>query len=482
MTASGYTRTRSRPPTRPILVVANREPYVHVQTDSGIQCQTPAGGVTAALDPILRSLGGTWVGHGNGDADRDTVDEYDRIMVPPADPSYTLRRVWLTPEEEEGYYLGFANGALWPLCHIAYTRPVFDRSQWETYVEVNRRFAAAVAQEAPRKSLVFVQDYHFALLPKYLRQLRDDLAIGQFWHIPWPNPDVFAICPWKEEILEGLLANDLLGFHIQHDCNNFLATVGQEVEARIDRENFSIARKGNKTKVLPFPISVDYPALEEQALGNEHQEEVRSWQHKLNLGNEAISVGVDRMDYTKGLLERIDAIDRFLTQHPKWKGKFVHIQVAVPSRSPVPAYQRLDRELNAKADACNQKHPGSIRLVQEHVSQAGVQALYQLANVCQVSSLHDGMNLVAKEFVATRTDEQGVLILSPFTGAARELTDAILVNPYAIDDLVEALPVALEMSEKEQKRRMRKMRQMVREHDIHYWARRILSEIGRASR
>jgi trehalose 6-phosphate synthase len=422
------------------------------------------------------------VGHGNGDADRDTVDEYDRIMVPPDDPSYTLRRVWLTNEEEEGYYLGFANGALWPLCHIAYTRPVFDRSQWETYVEVNRRFAAAVAQEAPRRSLVFVQDYHFALLPKYLRELRDDLAIGQFWHIPWPNPDVFSICPWKEEILEGLLSNDLLGFHIQHDCNNFLATVAQEVEARIDRENFSITRKGNQTKVLPFPISVDYPALEKQALGNEHQKEVRSWQEKLNLGNEAISVGVDRMDYTKGLLERIDAIDRFLTQHPKWKGNFVHIQVAVPSRSPVPAYQRLDRELNAKADACNQKHSGSIRLVQEHVSQAGVQALYQLANVCQVSSLHDGMNLVAKEFVATRTDEQGVLILSPFTGASRELTDAILVNPYAIDDLVDALPLALEMSKKEQKRRMRKMRQTVREHDIHYWARKILSEIGRAAR
>lgn len=482
MTTTGFSRTRSRSPGSPILVVANREPYVHVRQKGKIVCQTPAGGVTAALDPILRSLGGTWVGHGNGDADRDRVDKHDRLRVPPGNPAYTLRRVWLTPKEEEGYYLGFANGALWPLCHIAYTRPVFDRAQWQTYVDVNRRFADAVAEEAPQNSLVFVQDYHFALLPKYLRELRGDLAIGQFWHIPWPNPDVFAICPWKKEILEGLLANNLLGFHIQHDCNNFLATVARELEVRIDREKFAVVRRGNQTQVLPFPISVDYPALEKQARSPGHVKAVNAWRKRLKLKNQAISVGVDRMDYTKGLLERIDAIDRFLTRHPKWRGNFVHIQVAVPSRSPVPAYQRLDRELNARARACNRKHPGSICLVQEHVNQAGVQALYRLADVCQVSSLHDGMNLVAKEFVATRTDEQGVLILSPFTGAARELTDALLVNPYAIDDLVDALPIALEMDRKEQKRRMRRMRHTVREHDIHHWARRILSQIGRAAK
>ena len=241
-----------------LIVVANREPYIHTFDGEALRCTTPASGLTTALDPVMQACGGTWVAHGSGDGDRAASDNFGRVAVPPHDPSYTLRRVWLTKEEEQGYYYGFSNEAFWPLCHIAYARPRFDSKDWEQYVEVNRKFSEAVLEEADGgPAVVFIQDYHFALLPRLLRTARPDLVIVQFWHIPWPNREAFRVCPWHDEVLDGLLGNDLLSFHVQDHCNNFLETVDRGVESRVDLEQFSITRNGKTTLVQPHPISID---------------------------------------------------------------------------------------------------------------------------------------------------------------------------------------------------------------------------------
>src|SRR5688572_26032445 len=267
-----------------LIVVANREPYIHRYRDGEIEWVRPAGGLTTALDPVMRACGGVWVAHGSGTADRATADAMGRVRVPPDDPSYTLRRVWLTPEQEEGYYYGFANSTLWPLCHQVYQRPTFDPAHWAAYREVNELFAAAVLEEARGgPAVIFVQDYHFALLPRLLKDARPDLVVAQFWHIPWPNPETFRVCPWAGELLDGLLGNDLLAFHTQNHCNNFLETVDRAVESRVCRERFSVRRDGRETQVRPFPISVD-PDLALEYLGGDWEARAAAVRQKYQLG------------------------------------------------------------------------------------------------------------------------------------------------------------------------------------------------------
>ena len=462
-----------------VLVISNREPYIHNRADGKITLQTPASGLVSALEPVIRACGGTWIAHGSGNADRETVDADDKIGVPPDAPSYKLRRIWITDEEQDGYYYGLANEGLWPLCHIAFVRPQFREGDWKLYEKINARFADAVAQEARTDDpIVLVQDYHFALAPRMIRQRLPKATIITFWHIPWPNAETFSICPWKERIIDGLLGSTILGFHTQFHCNNFFETVDRFVESRIDREHASVISAGHETMVRAYPISIEWPP--KALVGQPSIEDCRS-QVRQALGiapDVKLAVGIERFDYTKGILDRMRAVDDLLTREPTWGRRFTFIQVAAPTRSKLASYSTLQSEAVALADDINSRHgDGSYRpihLLVRHHEAAEVFRLFRAADVCIVSSLHDGMNLVAKEFVAARDDEKGVLVLSSFTGASRELSEALIVNPYNAREMSSALDIALRMPAKEQQERMRLMRQQVREWNVYRWAGRML--------
>jgi trehalose-6-phosphate synthase len=456
------------------IAVSNREPYIHEFRDGRIECMQPASGLTVALDPIMRATGGTWVAHGSGSADRLTVDAHNHVEVPVKDPCYTLRRVWLDAETENRYYYGLANEGLWPLCHIAFQRPVFRLRDWESYRRANEAFAEAVLEEAAGEpALVFIQDYHFGLLPRILKQRNPNLTIAQFWHIPWPNREVFRAFPWQEELLDGLLGNDLLGFHLQYDCSNFLDTVDRGLEAKVDTERCDVVRQGGTTRVRPFPISIDFEAHAREAGSSDVARHLEHWRSELGPHAGLLGIGIDRADYTKGIPDRLTAIDRLLEMCPEYRGRLVFLQVAVPSRVRIPGYESLNREIAALAADINQRWERSgwrpIRLCQRHLPQSELMALHKLADFCVVSSLHDGMNLVAKEFVASRADDDGVLILSSFAGASRELTAAVAVNPFSADQMADAIQTALTMSATERRRRMRALRKVVKEHNIYEW-------------
>ena len=468
-----------------LFVVSNREPYIHRRNGKNIDVVVPASGLVTALEPILNACNGTWFAHGSGDADAEVVDSNDQVRVPPEDPRYTLHRIWLTKEQEEGYYYGFANEGLWPLCHIAHTRPLFRAEDWAHYQDVNQKFADALLREAKdiRNPVVLVQDYHFALLPRLIKEQRPDARVAIFWHIPWPNPEAFGICPWQRQLVDGLLGADLVGFHVQSHCNNFLHTVDRTVESRVDWEHFSVLRKGSRTLVRPFPISVEIgdgpPDDADRALTYlERPALIR------NLGVEAtfIGVGVDRIDYTKGILERFLAIERMLEKWPSYQGKFTFIQIGAPSRTHIKRYHDLQAEVEAEAERINWRFQSGkwkpiVFLGRQH-SHKEIDTYYRIADLCMVTSLHDGMNLVAKEFLAARADESGVLVLSQFTGAARELRDALLINPYDIDQTANAIRIALEMEPEEKRLRMQRMRRVVKENNIYRWAGNLITELS----
>lgn len=459
------------------IVVSNREPYMHVRHGRQIECIEPASGLITALDPLLRACGGLWVAHGGGNADRDTVDSKNIIRVPPDNPQYDLKRVWLTNEEEEGYYYGFSNEGLWPLCHIAHTRPLFRIDDWARYQEVNLKFARTLGEEINGEAYIFIQDYHFSILPRLIKERHPNAKIALFWHIPWPNPEAFGICPWKREIIHGMLGADIIGFHTQFHCNNFLETVDRTLECRTDWEHFSTTRMGHTTFVKPFPISVDFvPQTFEKEMPT--KEEIFK-----NLGVKAaiLGVGVDRVDYTKGIPERFRAVERLLEKNPEYRGMFTFVQIGAPSREHIKRYHDFLAEVEAEADRINWKFQAKgwkpIIFLKKHFSHAEIEPYYRGADVCIVSSLHDGMNLVAKEFIVSREDEQGVLVLSTLTGAARELRDALLVNPYDIEQMADMIKIAVEMDTEDQKLRMIRMRNVVRENNIYKWAADIISDL-----
>ena len=466
-----------------LFVVSNREPYTHTRRGKNIVVNVPASGVVTAIEPVLCACDGTWVAHGSGDADIETVDSHDRLLVPPDDPHYTLRRVWLSKEEEEGYYYGFANEGLWPLCHIAHTRPLFRPGDWDCYEEVNRKFADALLEEMEDVSrpIVLVQDYHFALLPRMIKQRRPDARLAIFWHIPWPNPEAFGICPWQKELVDGLLGADLIGFHIQSHCTNFLQTVDRTLESRIDWDHSTVQRLDHGTTVHPFPISVDSAEVQSKPPGPSAYEERATLLKGLGVEAALMGVGVDRLDYTKGILERFLAIERFLEKYPRYQGVFAFVQIGAPSRTHIKRYHDLQAEVEAEADRINWRFQSGqwkpIVLLNRQHSHQEIEPFYRAADLCLVTSLHDGMNLVAKEFVATREDERGVLILSCFTGAARELRDALQVNPYDIDQTAEAIRAALEMESEEKRLRMQRMRKVIREHNVYRWAATLIGEL-----
>lgn len=471
---------------RPIVVISNREPYIHTKKNGKITFYFPASGMVTAIEPIMRACGGLWVAYGSGDADTLVVDKHDRLRVSPDEPAYTLRRVWLTGEEEDRYYYGFSNEGIWPLCHIAHVRPTFRKEDWEAYKQVNGKFAQVVLSEIKdlRRPIVFVQDFHFALLPRMIKKSRPDAVVGLFWHIPWPNPEAFSIFPWKKDFLDGLLGADLVGFHTQLHCNNFIETVGRELESLIDFEQFTVTREGHTSYVKPYPISIAFSnGYEYHRVGEEEEVKAAALLKRLGVRSKYIGVGVDRLDYTKGFLERIKAIEILLKRYPRYQRQFTFIQVAAPSKSKIDAYQAFDKEVERSIERINEQFKTRdwkpIVFVKRHHSHEEINEFYKVANVCLVTSLHDGMNLVAKEFVAARSDENGVLVLSQFTGASRELKDgALIVNPYNGEETAEAIRIALEMLPTEQRKRMRKMREVVRNYNIYRWGAEILRTLA----
>lgn len=473
----GHVRTKLGE--KSLIAVSNREPFMHIRQGKLIECISPASGLVTALDPILKACGGLWVAHGSGNADREVVDRHQIVRVPPDKPQYDLKRVWLTPEEEEGYYYGFSNEGLWPLCHIAHTRPVFRMNDWARYQEVNLKFARALEEAVDNETYIFIQDYHFALLPRLLRERHPNVKTALFWHIPWPNPEAFGICPWKREILHGMLGADIIGFHTQFHCNNFLETADRNLECHTDWEHFSITKAEHTAYVKPFPISVDFtpPPVPAEIKGKE--ELFRD----LGVKGTFLGVGVDRLDYTKGILEKFRAIERFVEKHSEYRGLFTFVQIGAPSREHIKSYHDFAGAVKAEVDRINWKFQSGnwkpIVFLHRHFSHAEIEPYYRHADLCMVTSLHDGMNLVAKEFVASRVDEQGVLILSTFTGASRELKDALLVNPYDIEHMAETIKTAIEMEPEEQRLRMRRMRGVVRENNIYKWAADIITELTR---
>ncbi len=463
----------------PFIVASNREPYIHNYDGNKITCIRPPSGVVTALDPILQACDGVWVAHGAGDADRKVVDKNDRVRVPSTSsrPNYTLKRVWMTKDEEIGYYYGFANETLWPLCHVCYTKPKFHQGDWGHYKNINQRFADAILEEAGGKeAFIFIQDYHLALVPKMIKEANPKVKITHFWHIPWPNPEVFRLCPWKKELLEGLLGADLLGFHIDPHVDNFLETVEQTLPARVNKN-------GKKTLVRSFPISIDFEQIAAEASAKSIDAEIKQLKEKFGIGSEIIAVSTDRIDYTKGLLEKLIGIERFLEKYPEYQGRFVFIQFGSLSRIHLDVYKKLNDELNSLVERINWKFASDnwkpIILVRKYFSNQEIYALYRMANLCLVSSLHDGMNLVSKEYIAAAPDDRGMLTLSRFTGAARELTEAITFNPFDPEELADAIKQTISLPENERRSRMDKLKALVRENNIYAWSAKIIQSLLR---
>jgi trehalose-6-phosphate synthase len=439
----------------------------------------PASGMITAMEPILEASGGLWIASGTGDADKETVDISNKMNVPPDEPKYILKRVWVTKEEEEHYYYGFSNEGIWPLCHIAHTRPIFRKEDWTYYQQVNKKFAKSVLEEIKNEDqpFILVQDFHFALLPKLIKDERPDAKVAIFWHIPWPNPESFRICPWQQEILLGMLGADLVGFHTQYHCNNFLETVNNSLESRVMWEDFSVKIGNHTTFVKPFPISIAFTLKD---FDIPQQKKMTPVELLKNYGIKAkhIGIGVDRIDYTKGLVEKFLSIERFLEKNPSYQGKFTFVQIGAPSRTLIKSYADTIVAMENEANRINAKFKlkdwKAILLLQRHHSHEEILPFYKTADLCMITSLHDGMNLVAKEFVASRCSEDGALILSRFTGASQELLGSIIINPYDIDKSADAIKFALEMSKEEQKNRMKQMRQILMSNNIYYWAANLL--------
>jgi alpha,alpha-trehalose-phosphate synthase [UDP-forming] len=469
-----------------VIVVSNREPYIHERAKDGqIVVKRPASGLVTAVEPVMRACSGTWIAHGSGSADRVVVDANDRVAVPPGHADYQLRRLWLSAEEEQGYYFGFANEGLWPLCHVAHVRPVFRESDWEAYKAVNQRFAdAVVAESRSDDPIVLVQDYHFALLPAMVREKLPNATILTFWHIPWPNPESFGICPWRREILQGMLGSTILGFHTRFHCKNFIETVDRFLEARIEHEHSTISFREDETLVEAYPISIEWPSDATIASWSSVPEARRAVRERLGLPQDVtLAIGIDRFDYTKGILERLNAVERLLEKHPECIERFVFVQVAAPTRSALEEYRTFQERVERLTLRINERfgRPGyqPVHLLAQHHDSAAVNELFRAADMCIVTSLHDGMNLVSKEFVAARDDERGVLILSRFAGAAREMTEALVVNPYHVEETADALHRAATMPAAEQRARMASLRATVREFNVFRWAGRMLTDAGR---
>lgn len=467
-----------------LIIVSNREPYVHKKTGPGVKVEKTTGGLTSAMDDVLRATGGTWVAWGSGSGDRDAVDGRGHILVPPGNPSYTLKRVWLRPGEADNYYHGYSNQVLWPLCHITLDRVYYRKKFWEDYKKVNRLFADAVLEEAGTDAAVWIHDYHLCLAPGMLRERRPEMTVAHFWHIPWPDWSVFRVCPQSREILEGLLGNDLIGFQIPLFAKNFLACARESLGAEADDQNLTVSYKGHTTKLKAFPISIDFDRFNSLASSARTVRMIKNIRERYRLGQRYIGIGVDRLEYTKALIKRLQAIHLFFDRYEKYRGKFTFIQIAVPTRMKEPyiSYKQTVEELIAKInERYSRQDWRPVVYIDEKVEHEDLVTFYRMADVAVISSVYDGMNLVAKEYAASQVDEKGVLILSELAGAAEEMEGALLVNPYDIEGFSDSIYKALTMPQNEKTARMAALRQRVKENDIYRWIYDMLHDIVTAS-
>lgn len=466
---------------RPIFVVSNREPYIHHKTKNKIGYSTTAHGMVTAIEPIMKACGGLWLAHGSGNADRETVDKNNKILVPPDDPKYTLKRVWLSDADVEGYYVGFANEAIYPLCLHTHTRPIFRKEDWLAYRRVNGIFAENLLAEIKNipEPLILIQDFHFSLLPKMIKASRPDAHVALFWHITWPSAEQFSICPWRKEILEGMLGADIIGFHTQQHCNNFIETVGKEIESLVDLERFSITQENHISHIKPFPVSV---AFTSNAKNHSELAPNKDVLVRLGVKTKYVGLGVDRLDYTKGIIERFRGIECFLDEHQDFKQQFTFIQIAPEEREVGEKNQEYNKAVTQEAERINKKFKNGewqpILLDKKYHTHEELNELYRSADFCLITSLHDGMNLVAKEFAAARDDEVGAVILSQFAGASKDLTGALIVNPYNAEEVGETIHKALIMPPSEQHRRMKTMRNSVKNYNIYRWAAELLKAVA----
>jgi alpha,alpha-trehalose-phosphate synthase [UDP-forming] len=466
---------------RKLIIASNREPYVHIYRGDSIAWYRSAGGLTVALDSMAAACNAIWVCHGEGNADFRMTNGRGEVGVPPDNPKYLLKRMRLTKREVAEYYEGFSNETLWPLCHVSYVRPKFIYRTWLTYQEVNRKFADAILEAADPNSIIFLQDYHLCLVAKYLKEAMPGLTTVLFWHIPWPNHEIFRICPWKRDILEGLLSNDIVGFHLKYHADNFAETVDRELECRIDREKMIIERGQRATRIRAYPISIDFKSIYLQAEDQKTHDTYEKKITEMRLRNVKVGLGVDRLDYTKGIPERIDALDRLFEKYREHQGAFTFIQVGVPSRTHIEDYQHVVNDIESKISALNEKYRTDewepVIFLKGQYDFDVLIPFYKMADVCIVSALHDGMNLVAKEFIAASSNDRGVLILSNFTGAARELEHAIIINPYDTESFADIIHSSILMPREEQKMRLSRMRLRVAENNIYTWAQKILNDV-----
>lgn len=467
-----------------LIIVSNREPYVHKKTGLSLKVERPAGGLTSALDDVLRSTGGTWVAWGSGSGDRDVVNENNRVLVPPEQPSYALKRVWLSSAEADNYYHGYSNQVLWPLCHITLDRVYYRKKFWEDYMRANRLFAHAVLEEAGEGTIVWFHDYHLCLAPRFVRERRPDLTVAHFWHIPWPDWSVFRVCPQTKEILEGLLGNDLIGFQIPLFARNFMTCVQECLGAEVDNRLQAVVFRGHTTRLRAFPVSVDFEKFHGLASAPRTERLMKRLREQLRLEGVQVGLGVDRLEYTKALIKRLQAIHLLFERHARLRGKFTFIQIAVSTRMKEP-YISYKETVEDLIEMINKKYSTKmwrpVVYIDEKVEHEDLVAYYRLADLAVISSVYDGMNLVAKEYAASQADEKGVLILSELAGAADELEGAIPVNPYDIEGFTASIVRALGMDREEKAGRMAALRRHIRENDIYRWVADILHEIGAVS-
>jgi trehalose 6-phosphate synthase len=466
---------------RKFVMVTNREPYIHIQSKKGAKAVKAISGVTLPLDSIMQATHGMWFAYGSGSADKDVVNSKDIIKLPPNSHGYELKRVWLTKNEVAGYYYGYSNETIWPLCHACFIRPKFDMNDWNYYKKVNEKFAKSIISEiGDKKAFVWIHDYHFSLLPALLKKHNDQLTLAHFWHIPWPSAKTFRICPQKKEILEGLLANDMLAFQRHYFLRNFLETVSNELEAKVDFDNNIVHYKGKKTYIMVFPISVDYEKLEKRSslikVTDHKYINSKFYPHKY----EKLILSVDRLEYTKGIIERIKSFDRFLEKYPEYLNKVVLVIKGIPSRSHIDTYRNLVRDIEQSIDGVNWKYNNDswypIHYINENLPEKDIDSLYKSADVCLITSLEDGMNLVSKEYVSCCRDD-GVLVLSEFAGASREMESAIKINPYDIESLADSIKRSLDMPKQERVKRMKRLKEQVKDKNIYRWAGKFISSL-----
>jgi len=461
-----------------VFVVSNRQPYAHEYDSEGrVTVDRPAGGLTASLDPVMQQLGDTWIAWGDGDADEEVSNPDGCVAVPPEDPGYHLKRVWLSEDQVRDYYYGYSNQVLWPVCHSALTNMRCDPGFWERYYQVNKQFADAVVECADDRALVWFQDYHLALAPVLVRpRLPDDAIVMHFWHIPWPAWDTFRACPHHRDLLKGMLGNDLVGFHTERYWTNFLWCVDAALDnARVDWKRGKVSYQSQVTNTVAAPIGVPFDRLQRVATSREALAFESSFDEANDIPDETrIAVGVDRLDYSKGIVERLRALERFFEVHSRWHGDFTFVQNGTESRSQIPAYQAVQDRVADIVNRINRQFGTDdwqpVIYTTDHLSQEEMCGLYRRADMAVVSPVRDGMNLVAQEYITAQVESDGVLVLSDQAGVHDQLGEhAVTVTPCDTQGFAEAIAEALSMSRAERRSRMTRLRRWVSDHDLKAW-------------